>query len=668
MKHTFSFPFFLFILLLSLFVITGNFQKAFALTPVADLTGDWSGFAQIVTTGDFSCTFSGNVNAHLEQNENNIDGHFSFVITDAQTTNPDAGYECYTFTESDNVDGTIDGSRITLHSSDGGTFSGWYASSGIHLDLASPDYTGTAQLSPTNFTPPAFTPENEPTPPPPEDTDGDGIPDSEDACINDSAPGTVDGCPEEDTDGDGIPDSEDACINDSAPGTVDGCPEQNNQNDQYAEPDNSEDSKPDNWAEGGGPLTEGGVVLTDEQQLADWLQTTKLSKKDAANALMNLTPEKIKTVLEKIKDPNVRADLAYEYLKKLSKDDAYKLTDDEKDFIKNSIRASSYFSQKSKSEVIEKLTTNGDDGRIDTFKPKGQTYNENPVYYVNGLNNYMEDTDQNAQQLADTLGRPVERLYNRTHGFWYDVIIESLALKGGYNELTPAVYQLVEQIKNDLADGKPVEIHAHSQGAIITSNALAILEEDYPELYAANADKILVYTYGGAAFSYPEGPEYHHRMYITDLIPLAAFERPVVNAMIEDPSSSILWKAGTEQLLRIGPDWKLNWNFPGHAWTGYMKGWAESAIADRTTDFTVDKFNLAEDLNRYSPPLVQSILDNLSPSDRHTVAYFYANSKNDNELKNMPDSTLKTIADSMGRTPSEMEEKNRISNILQLKK
>lgn len=283
MRHTFSFPFFLFILLLSPFTVSGNLQKAFALTPVADLTGDWSGFAQIITTGDFSCTFSGNVNAHLEQNENNIDGNFSFVITDAKTTNPSAEYECQTFTENDEVHGTIDGSRITLHSSDGGTFSGWYASSGIHLDLASPDYTGTAQLSPTGFTPPAFTPENEPAPPPPEeeqDSDGDGLVDSQDACPNDPAD-TADGCPEKDTDGDGIPDSKDSCINDpedyfegsadgcpekdsdgdniydsidqcpyepeDTVGDIDGCPEQNNQEDQYAEQD--QNNQEDQYAE-----------------------------------------------------------------------------------------------------------------------------------------------------------------------------------------------------------------------------------------------------------------------------------------------------------------------------------------------------------------------------------------------------------------------------------
>jgi hypothetical protein len=52
-------------------------------------------------------------------------------------------------------------------------------------------------------------------PPPPPDMDGDGVPDSEDACQNVKGVRTNDlntsGCPEGDMDGDGIPNAEDAC-------------------------------------------------------------------------------------------------------------------------------------------------------------------------------------------------------------------------------------------------------------------------------------------------------------------------------------------------------------------------------------------------------------------------------------------------------------------------
>lgn len=60
------------------------------------------------------------------------------------------------------------------------------------------------------------------------DRDGDGIADASDACPDQSAPGTANGCPAPppvvDRDGDGVPDSRDACPTQAAPGTADGCP------------------------------------------------------------------------------------------------------------------------------------------------------------------------------------------------------------------------------------------------------------------------------------------------------------------------------------------------------------------------------------------------------------------------------------------------------------
>ena len=268
MRFNFSSRVFIFILLLSPLAVTGNSQKAFALTPVADLTGNWSGFAQITITGGY-CQFTGNVNAHVTQNGNQISGSFSVVTTSAKSSNPDV-YECdyEAFTYSDSLSGTIDGSQITLYSSDA-TFSGWYASSGISLSISSADYSGSTQLSPTGFTPSPFEPKDEPIQPPPEDeeeyggysswdeyckaeygsdtyydastnsceyyeqdSDGDSIDDSVDECIglledfygeNES-----DGCPEKDSDDDTIYDYEDSCLYDPEDfiGIEDGCPEE----------------------------------------------------------------------------------------------------------------------------------------------------------------------------------------------------------------------------------------------------------------------------------------------------------------------------------------------------------------------------------------------------------------------------------------------------------
>jgi len=134
------------------FVILYDLQIASALSPVADLTGTWSGFA-VVQNVEGTCTFTGKVNAHIQQNGNQIVGDYSYVGTSAKPSSPD--YSCYDFNYSEKISGTLDGSRILLYS-DSGTFSGSYASSGISLSIQSDELVGSVKLSPTNFTPPAF--------------------------------------------------------------------------------------------------------------------------------------------------------------------------------------------------------------------------------------------------------------------------------------------------------------------------------------------------------------------------------------------------------------------------------------------------------------------------------------------------------------------------------
>ena len=57
------------------------------------------------------------------------------------------------------------------------------------------------------------------------DTDGDGIPDAEDACPGVAGPAIFKGCP--DRDNDGIIDSKDACPDEAGPLATDGCPVKN---------------------------------------------------------------------------------------------------------------------------------------------------------------------------------------------------------------------------------------------------------------------------------------------------------------------------------------------------------------------------------------------------------------------------------------------------------
>jgi len=71
-------------------------------------------------------------------------------------------------------------------------------------------------------------PKEEAPPPPPlvKDTDGDGIPDSEDNCPKEAGPRENKGCPDKDTDKDGVVDRLDKCPDKAGPPERQGCPEE----------------------------------------------------------------------------------------------------------------------------------------------------------------------------------------------------------------------------------------------------------------------------------------------------------------------------------------------------------------------------------------------------------------------------------------------------------
>ncbi len=85
-------------------------------------------------------------------------------------------------------------------------------------------------------------------PPPPapvalvKDTDGDGIPDTEDNCPNEAGPRENKGCPDTDTDGDGVVNRKDKCPDKAGPPERDGCPEEDKDNDGIVD---SKDKCPD---------------------------------------------------------------------------------------------------------------------------------------------------------------------------------------------------------------------------------------------------------------------------------------------------------------------------------------------------------------------------------------------------------------------------------------
>lgn len=168
----------------------------------------------------------------------------------------------------------------------------------------------------------------------------------------------------------------------------------------------------------------------------------------------------------------------------------------------------------------------------------GRTPNETLIY-VNGINTTKDGQFGSLQAIADQTGAQVIGIHNSTQGGFVDVI-QSIGdtLDIGNN---PAVDTLADTVYNELRAGRPVHLMAHSQGALITSRALQdvknrlMLEDGMSRRDAENLlSNVKVETFGGAAGSYPNGPQYVHyvnrRDPVAALFGLGPFANPFVQA------------------------------------------------------------------------------------------------------------------------------------------
>jgi hypothetical protein len=146
------------------------------------------------------------------------------------------------------------------------------------------------------------------------------------------------------------------------------------------------------------------------------------------------------------------------------------------------------------------------------------------IIFVNGVGNAKDTQAAALQEIADRTGAPVIGVHNATEGFFAD-IGQSLQdkLDKGTN---PAVDTLANTIYNEIRAGRTVHIMAHSQGGIIASRALTdayqrLRLED--GLSRSQAERLLgqvrVETFGAAAGSYPDGPQYVHYINRADIVP-----------------------------------------------------------------------------------------------------------------------------------------------------
>ncbi len=160
------------------------------------------------------------------------------------------------------------------------------------------------------------------------------------------------------------------------------------------------------------------------------------------------------------------------------------------------------------------------------------------IVYVNGISTTKDGQFGSLQQIADRTGARVVGIHNATQGGFVDVLQSAGdTLDIGHN---PAVDTLADTVYEEITAGRTIHLMAHSQGALITSRALTdvyqrLRVED--GLSRREAERVLarveVETFGGAAGSYPNGPQYVHYVNRRDAVPglfgLGPFANPLVH-------------------------------------------------------------------------------------------------------------------------------------------
>lgn len=162
--------------------------------------------------------------------------------------------------------------------------------------------------------------------------------------------------------------------------------------------------------------------------------------------------------------------------------------------------------------------------QIPAVEPTGGVRNNETIIYTNGILNNTDDQYASMQAIAEQTGSRVIGVRNATEGFVGDAVQVFNDRVDRVNN--PAVDTLADTVYNELRQGNPVHLMAHSQGGIVTSRALTdvknrLIAED--GLSIAEAEQrmsaIKVETFGAAARSYTDGPQYVHYIRKNDAVP-----------------------------------------------------------------------------------------------------------------------------------------------------
>jgi len=153
--------------------------------------------------------------------------------------------------------------------------------------------------------------------------------------------------------------------------------------------------------------------------------------------------------------------------------------------------------------------------------------NPNPsqtIIFVNGMMTDKAGQEGNLQSIANSTGAKTIGIHNSTEGFVRDLAqCVTDKLDKGRN---PAVDTLADTVYTELKAGRSVHLMGHSQGGLITSRALKDvynrlrIEDGMSKAQVEQTmSRINVETFGAAAATYPDGPNYVHYINNADPVP-----------------------------------------------------------------------------------------------------------------------------------------------------
>ena len=161
--------------------------------------------------------------------------------------------------------------------------------------------------------------------------------------------------------------------------------------------------------------------------------------------------------------------------------------------------------------------------------------------FVNGVNTTYEDHLKAAQRIADDTGSTVVGVYNASGvpsdskgtppskiGMGLGLLRDGLQTLSDKvfdkfrNPAVKSVADLIVQYGNVDKGKGGLKIEAHSQGSVIVSEALRQARDRGADIGSKERGKrIHVNTWGNASWTFPQGPEYHHRVHDSDVISTA---------------------------------------------------------------------------------------------------------------------------------------------------